>query len=193
MLEELLEKAAKEKKLIGSGLIAQILNELTALSDEDLTDGMAEFVPRLGSILERRISEIEDVDAKKATDLVLEFLPQIIGKIISSDEEIKNELAMTEDMTFNLKAGNILEMCVEIKGGKMSLSPGLAEERDFFVDVPAERFLRILSGDEDAMSGLMGGGIAMWREGDEGDMTKAISILPLITVVAEKLKLDTML
>lgn len=192
-LEELLGKAAKEKKLVGSGLMTQIIEAVTALDYEDLVNAMPKFLPDLGRVLEARTPEIEEIDVKKATDFVLKYLPQIIDKMTSSDVEIKNELAATEDMTFNVKAGNIAEMCVEIKEGKISLSPGLASERDFFIDVPTGKLWRIMSGEEDAMSGFIGGGIAMWRDGDEGDMTKAISILPLITVVLEKLGLERLM
>ena len=192
-LEELLKKVAKGKGLVGSGQMARIAEAVTALDYEDLVKAVPEFLPRLVEVLQARAREIEEIDVKKATGFMLKYLPQIIEKMISSDVEIKNELAATEDMTFNVKAGNILETCVRIKGGKISLSPGLAEERDFFIDVPTGELLRIMTAEENAMSGLMGGGIAMWREDDEGDMTKSISILPLITVVLEKLGLERLM
>jgi len=192
-LEELLKKVAKGKRLVGSGQMTRIAEAVTALDYEDLVKAVPEFLPRLGEVLQARAPEIEEIDVKKATDSMLKYLPQIIERMISSDVEIRNELAAVEDMTFNLKAGNILEMCVKIKEGKISLSPGLAEERDFFIDVPTRELLRLMTGEEDAMSGFMGGGIAMWRDGDEGDMTKSIGILPLITVVLEKLGLERLM
>lgn len=193
MLKELLARSAKEKKLIGSGLITQIMDELTALSYDDLVTEMPELVPKLGSVLENRIPEIEEVDTEKGTDFVLKYLPQIMEKVVSSDGEVKDELAATEDMTINVKLGNIAEMAAQIKDGTISFSPGLGQERDFFIDMSTEKLLRILSGKDDALSGFMGGGIEMWREGDEGDMEKAQSLLPLLTVVLEKLKLERMM
>ena len=192
-LEELLKKAAKGKGLVGSGLMSQMVRTVAALDYEDLVKAVPDFLPRLGEVLEARAPEMEEIDVEKATDFMLKYLPKIVKKVTSSDAEIKNELAATEDMTFNVKAGNILEMCVKIKKGKIALSPGLAEERDFFIDVPTGELLRLMTGEEDAISGFMGGGIAMWRDGDEGDMTKAMSILPLITVVLEKLGLERMM
>jgi len=192
MLQELLAKSAKEKKLIGSELLTQIMDELTALSYDDLVTEMPEFVAKLGSVLEKRVPELEEVDTGKGTDFVLKYLPKIAEKV-SSDGEVKNELAATEDMTFNVKLGNIAEMAVQIKDGTISFSPGLGPERDFFIDMSIEKLLTILSGKDDALSGFMGGSIEMWREGDEGDMEKAQSLLPLLTVVSEKLKLERMM
>lgn len=192
-LEELLIKVAKGKRLIGSGQMTRIAEAVTALDYEDLVKAVPEFFPRIGEVLQTWAPEIEELDVKKATGFMLKYLPQIIEKMISSDAEIKNELAAVEDMTFNVKASNILEMCVKIEEGKISLVPGLAEERDFFIDVPTGELLRVMTGEEDAMSGFMGGAIRMWREDDEGDMTKAASILPLITVVLEKLGLERLM
>lgn len=192
MLQELVAKSAREKKVIGSKLIPQMMDGLTALSYDDLVTQMPEFVAKLGSVLQNRLPEIEEIDTKKGTNFALKYLPLIVEKVVSSDEEVKNELAATEDMTFNVKLGNIAEMTVQIQDGRVSFSPGLAQERDFFIEMSAEKLLRILSGKEDALSGFMGGGIEMWREGDEGNMEKAQSLLPLLTVVLEKLKLERM-
>jgi len=188
-LEELLKKAAKGKGLVGSGLMSQMVRTVAALDYEDLVKAAPDFLPRLGEVLEARAPEKEEIDVEKATDFMLKYLPKIIKKVTTADTEIKNELAATEDMTFNVKAGNILETCVKIKKGKISLSPGLSEERDFFIDIPTRELLRLMTGEEDPMAGFMGGSIAMWRDGDEGDMTKAMSVLPLISVVLEKLGL----
>jgi len=192
-LEELLKKVAKGKRLVGSGQMTQFVEAIAALDYEDLVKAVPEFFPHLGQVLEARAPEIEEIDVKKSTRFMLKYLPKIIEKMISSDIEIKNELAAIEDMTFNVKASNILETCVKIKGGKISLSPGLAEERDFFIEVPTRELLRIMTGEEDMMSGFIGGGIAMWRDDDEGDMTKAMSILPLVTVVLEKAGLERLM
>lgn len=193
MLQELLAKSAKEKKVIGSKLIPQMMDELTALSYDDLVTQMPEIVAKLGSVLQNRLPEIEEIDTKKGTNFALKYLPHIVEKVVSSDEEVKNELAATEDMTFNVKLGNIAEMTVQIQDGRISFSPGLGKERDFFIDVSTEKLLQILSGKEDALSGFMGGSIEMWREGDEGDMEKAQNLLPFLTVFLEKLRLERMI
>lgn len=193
MLQELLAKSAKEQKVIGSRLIPQMMDELTTLSYDDLVAQMSEFVAKMGSVLQNRLPEIEEIDTKKGTNFTLKYVPQIVEKVVSSDGEVKKELAATEDMTFNVKLGNIAEMAVQIKDGKIFFNPGLSQERDFFIEMSTEKLLRILSGKDDALSGFMGGGIEMWREGDEGNMEKAQDLLPLLTVVLEKLKLERML
>jgi len=192
-LQELLAKSAKEEKLIGSKLMPQMLDELTALSYDDLIAQMPEFVAQLGNLLEKRLPEMEEVDTKKGTNFILKYLPQIVEKVVSSDGEVRTELVATEDMTFNLRLGNIAEMAVQIKDGRISFSPGLVQERDFFIHMSTEKLLRILSGKDDAISGFIGGGIEMWREGDEGNMEKAQNLLPLLTVFLEKLKLERMI
>lgn len=193
MVQELLAKSATEKKLIGSGVMTQIMDELTSLSYDDLVTEMPQFVAKLGSLLEKRITEIEEVDTDKGTGFVLKYLPQIVQQVVSSDAEAKNELAATGDMTINVRLGNIAELAVQIKDGTISFSPGLGQERDFFVDMSTEKLLSILSGKDDVLSGFMGGGIQMWREGDEGDMQKAQDFLPLLTVILEKLRLERMI
>ncbi len=193
MLQELLAKSATEKKLIGSKLMPQIMDELTALAYDDLVAQMPEFVAKLGSVLQNRLSEIAEIDVKKGTDFALKYLPQVVEKVVSSDGEVRSDLEATEDMTFNLKLGNMAAMTVQIKDGRLSFSPGLAQERDFFIEMSTEKLLRILSGKEDALSGFMGGSIAMWREGDEGNMEKAQSLLPFLAVFLEKLRLERMI
>jgi len=190
-LKELLKKAIKQDRLIGSGLLTQIMDEVSALDYQHLVDEAPGVISGLGNVLEGRVGEIEAVGNEKATAFVLNYLPQITDKLVSSDTEIKSELVATEDMNFNVKAGDIAEVHVEIKDGAISFSPGLIEDRDFYMDMTTTKVLRLMAGKDDALSGFMGGSIAMWRDDDVGDMSKAFSLLPLITVVAGGLQLDT--
>jgi putative sterol carrier protein len=197
-LGELLKKAAKQEKLIGSGVVTQIMDEVSALDYDGLVKTIPDLLPKLGKVLEKRLPEMEEIDTGKATAFVLKYLPKMAEKIISSDEEVKDELGMTEDMTFNLNVtgsdGNIAEMRVDIKDGNISFNPGQAEEKHFIMDISTEKLLRIMSGEDDAISGFMGGGIEMWREEtDESNAIKVLSLMPLITLVAQKLKLEKMM
>ncbi|MDY6834511.1 MAG: hypothetical protein SVY53_06905 [Chloroflexota bacterium] len=188
-LTELLDKALKKDKLIGSGILTEVIDSVAALEYEGLIDTVPALLPKLGKVLEPRISEIDEVGIDKSTEFVLKYVPNITQKLISSDAEVRNELAQTEDMNFNLKAGNIVEAQVQIKGGQISFSPGLHDERDFFITMSTPKLLRIMQRQDDIESGLIGGGIEMWSEGDEGDMEKAQSFLPLLTVILQKLRL----
>jgi len=184
-----LEKAIKKDKLIGSGVLTEVMDGVAALEYEDLVETVPALLSKLGKALEPRVSEIDEVGIEKSTEFVLKYVPKMTQKLISSEAEVKNELALTEDMNFNLKAGIIAEAQVQIKGGQMSFNPGLTNERDFFIDISTPKLFRIMQGQDDIESGLIGGGIEMWREGDEGDMEKAQSFLPLLTVILQKLKL----
>lgn len=189
---ELLEGAQEQERLIGSERMKEVMESLASLEYEGLVEVMPGFLPSLGRVLEARTAEIDEWGIEKGTDFFLTYLPRITEKMVSSDGDIKNELAMTEEMSFNLKAGNMIGTQVRIRDGGVSYSPGLAGERDFFIDIPEPKLFRIMRGQEDVMSGLMGGGIEMWREGEEGDMEKAQDLLPLVTLVLAKLKLDGM-
>ena len=197
-LGELLKKAAKQEKLIGSGVVTQIMDEVSTLDYDGLVKTIPDLLPKLGKVLEKRLPEMEEIDTGKVTAFVLKYLPKMAEKVISSDEEVKGELAMTEDMIFNLNVtgsdGNIAEMRVDIKDGNISFNPGQAEEKHFIMDISTEKLLRIMSGEDDAISGFMGGGIEMWREEtDESNAMKVLSLMPLITLVAQKLKLEKMM
>ena len=201
-LGELLKKAAKQEKLIGSGVVTQIMDEVSALDYYGLVKTIPDLLPKLGKVLEKRVPEMEEIDTGKATAFILKYLPKMAEKVISSDEEVKDELAMTEDMTFNLNVtgsdGNIAEMYVDIKDGNISFNPGQAEEKHFFMDISVDKLLRIMSGEDDAASGFMGGGIEMWRDGayfpaDESNAVKILSLMPFMVLVAQKLNLEKMM
>ena len=115
-------------------------------------------------------------------------IAQEVERIVSEDEEVKKEISLTENMVFNVKIGDTIEMGVKIKDDELSID-GVSDEPDFFIDIPKKTLSEIISGEKDVMSPFMSGEIVMWREGKAGDASKAMDILPLITTFTEKLGL----
>lgn len=108
---------------------------------------------------------------------------------MTGDDEIKIEMSLTPDMVFNLKSDPVLGFKVEIKDGKPSVSCDLSSEPDFSIDIPQGTLKDMISGNKDVMTPFMGGEVAMWQDGKLGNMSKAMDLMPLITVVADKMDL----
>lgn len=114
----------------------------------------------------------------------------VVESMISENQDIKDELVLTGELVFNLTSDPVLELKVEIKDGKASFSHELSKEPDFFVEIPPETLKAMISGEKDVITPLMGGEIAMWKEGVVGDMSKAMDIIPLVTALAEDMELS---
>ena len=134
----------------------------------------------LKNILENAIDGNKKVELSAITGAV----DNMIG-----DEEIKIEMSLTPDMVFNLKSDPVLGFKVEIKDGKPSVSCDLSSEPDFSIDIPQGTLKAMVSGEKDVMTPFMGGEIAMWQDGNLGDMQKAMDLMPLITAVADNMDL----
>ena len=134
----------------------------------------------LKNILENAIDGNKKVELSAITGAV----DNMIG-----DEEIKIEMSLTPDMVFNLRSDPVLGFKVEIKDGKPSVSCDLSSEPDFSIDIPQGTLKAMISGEKDVMTPFMGGEIAMWQDGNLGDMQKAMDLMPLITAVADNMDL----
>jgi putative sterol carrier protein len=135
----------------------------------------------LKGLLEKAVEEEKAIDIGQ--------ISKAFENVISGDEDVKRELSLTENIVFNVTTDGIITMSVKIEDGKPSFSSDLAEKPDFFIDIQTKTLSEIMSGEKDVMTPFMGGEIAMWKEGNVGHMGKAMDILPLITVLAEKLEL----
>ncbi len=137
---------------------------------------------KLKDMLETAVDEGKAVESDQIRDA--------LESLISANQEIKDELALTSDLVFNLKSDNILGLKVELKDGKAYFDSELSETPDFFIEIPSGTLKAILTGKKDAITPLMGGEIAMWKDGTIGDMSKAMDIIPLVTAVAEGMGLS---
>jgi len=127
-------------------------------------------------------------DAIEEKEVTADDIAKEVERIVSENEEIKKEISLTEEMIFNVKIGDTIEIGVKINGDELSVD-GVSDEPDFFIDISLKILSEIISGEKDVMSPFMGGEIVMWREGEAGDASKAMDILPLITIFTEKLGL----
>jgi len=134
----------------------------------------------LKELLKEAIEEGKTLDVDK--------IAKEVKKMVSEDEEVKKEITLTEEMVFNVKIGDTIKMGMKIKGDELSVDD-VSDEPDFFIDIPKKTLSEIISGEKDVMSPFMGGEIVMWREGEAGDASKAMDILPLITIFTEKVGL----
>ena len=126
-------------------------------------------------------------DAIEEKEVTADDIAREVERIASEDEEIKKEISLTEEMIFNVKIGDTIEMGVKINGDDLSVD-GISDEPDFFIDISAKILSEMLSGDRDVISSLMGGDIVTWREGEVYDASKLNLLVPLMMSFARDLK-----
>lgn len=126
-------------------------------------------------------------DAIEEKEVTADDIAKEVERIASEDEEIKKEISLTEEMIFNVKIGDTIEMGVKINGDGLSVD-GISDEPDFFIDISPKILSEILSGDRDVISSLMGGDIVTWREGEAYDASKLNLLVPLMMSFARELK-----
>lgn len=127
------------------------------------------------------------VDEKKKVEL--SQMTEAVEAMVSDDKEIGKEISLAGDVVFNMVSDPVMKFRVELKDGKTSLSCDLADDPDFFIEIPFNTLEGIISGKKDVVTPFMGGEISMWKDGMVGNMAKAMDIMPIITVVAEKMEL----
>lgn len=218
-LKALMDKALAADKLIGSGIPTEVVDALDETDASDLlailpdvldkapqimdkvlpeiesvaVDDLVDFMPRLMGMNEKMQdmdpSDLEGVLPKMAENIpkIMPTMMKLMDKIISSDEELAEELEGAEDMAINVKAGDVMTICMAIKDGKMSMGTELADDADMTMEIPMDIMLNLMTGTGDAMSAFMGGDVKM-----DGDMSKAMGLMPLMTVFSEKFGIEMM-
>jgi len=218
-INELMDKAIAADKIIGSGIPTQVVEALDETDASDLlavfpglldkapqvmdkvlpeletvsVDDLVEFMPKLMGMNEKMQdldpSDLEEILPKMAENIpkIMPTMMTLMDKIISSDEELAEELEGAEDMAINVKAGDVMTICMAIKDGKMSMGTELADDADMTMDIPMDIMLNLMTGTGDAMSAFMGGDVKM-----DGDMSKAMGLMPLMTVFSEKFGIEMM-
>ncbi|RZN66481.1 MAG: hypothetical protein EF807_08485 [Candidatus Methanolliviera hydrocarbonicum] len=126
-------------------------------------------------------------DATEEKEVTADDIAKEVERIVSEDEEIKKEISLTEEMIFNVKIGDTIEIGVKINGDELSVD-GVSDEPDFFIDISPKILSEMLSGDRDVISSLMGGDIVTWREGEVYDASKLNLLVPLMMSFARKLE-----
>ena len=126
-------------------------------------------------------------DATEEKEVTADDIAKEVERIVSEDEEIKKEISLTEEMIFNVKIGDTIEIGMRIKGDELSVD-GVSDEPDFFIDISPKILSEMLLGDRDVTSSLMGGDIVTWREGEVYDASKLNLLVPLMMSFARELK-----
>lgn len=218
-LKALMDKALAADKLIGSGIPTEVVDAIADSDASDLLAALPDVLDKAPQIMDKVLPEIETVEVDALIDFMPKFMginekmqdmdpsdlegvlpkmaeniPKIMptmmklmDKIIASDEELAEELEGAEDMAINIKAGDVMTICMAIKDGKMSIGTDLADDADMTMDIPMDVMLNLMTGTGDAMSAFMGGDVKM-----DGDMSKAMGLMPVMTVFSEKFGIEMM-
>ncbi|MFX0139726.1 MAG: hypothetical protein ACFFDN_39165 [Candidatus Hodarchaeota archaeon] len=184
---DMLNKYLKDKKAVNSEIIKNILEKITALNFNEMVENLSEMLHKLGILMEIN-GGIENLSDVLATNFTL-FIQKLL-----QDEEIKYELNLTPNMTFNLSIGK-RAMGVEIKDGTINFRAEPFkwpdEPLDFFVEIPLDIIPKIFTGKENLMVELMAGErIKLWREKLPYNAGKLFELMPLLSITLEKLNLD---
>jgi putative sterol carrier protein len=184
-MADLVEKMVPMLEKIDLEALYKVLPDIISPITSGLMDRMQDMMGGM---------EMETEDVEKMMAPMGEYMPRLItpmmgimDRIIEADEEIKNELAGAEDMVFNIKMGDVLQMSMGMKGGKLEIGTELAPEPDLSIEIPMSMITDMMSGAVDPMSAFMGGDVKM-----EGDMSKAMGLMPLMTVFTEKFGIEIM-
>lgn len=176
-------------------IMAKAESEISEVDAKALLDFVEKM--NLGDLM----GKMQEVDPGKAEELMpkvmpkmSEYMPRIIApmmtlmdKIIASDEEIAEELEGAEDLAINIKMGDALSMGVQLKDGKFSLGTEDITDADMNVEIPTDIMINLMTGQGDPMSAFMGGDVKM-----DGDMSKAMGLMPLMTVFTDKFGIELM-
>ena len=176
-------------------IMAKAESEISEVDAKALLDFVEKM--NLGDLM----GKMQEVDPEKAEELMpkvmpkmSEYMPRVLApmmtlmdKIIASDEEIAEELEGAEDLAINIKMGDALSMGVQLKDGKFSLGTEDITDADMNVEIPTDIMINLMTGQGDPMSAFMGGDVKM-----DGDMSKAMGLMPLMTVFTDKFGIELM-
>ncbi|MDY6965476.1 MAG: SCP2 sterol-binding domain-containing protein [Halobacteriota archaeon] len=218
-LKSLMYEALESEKLIGSGIPTEIMGKIGDVNAEDLISALPMVLENSPKIMDKVLSEMETIETgdiidflpkfmsinEKMQDLdpsdlsevlpkMTEFIPKImpvlislIDKVIATDDDLSEELENAEDLIININAGGIMTICMQIKDGKMHIGTELADSADMSMEIPMDVMLNLMTGTGDPMSAFMGGDVNM-----EGDISKAMGIMPLMGILSEKFGFEMM-
>ena len=179
------------------------IDPIMAKAEKEIPDvdakALLDFVEQMN--LGDLMGKMQEVDPSKAEELMPEVMPKmaeymprimapmmtLMDKIIAADEEISEELEGAEDLAINIKMGDAMSMGIQLKDGKFSIGTEDISDADMSVEIPTEVMINLMTGQGDPMSSFMGGDVKM-----DGDMSKAMGLMPLMTVFTEKFGLELM-
>jgi|GEM_PF-5707920 putative sterol carrier protein len=108
-----------------------------------------------------------------------------IKKLIKSDDDLKKEVSLMDDMSFYVSLGG-QKIGVQIKNGEIFFVNKL-DKPEFFIEISQKTLSNLLGGKRDLISSLMGGDIVTWKEGEPYDASKLNILTPLMISLTEKI------
>ncbi len=176
-------------------IMEKIEGEIAGVEVNDLL----EFVEKMN--MGELMGKMQEADAAKIEELMpgvmpkmAEYMPKIMpammalmDKVTGSDEELAEELEGAEDMAINIQMGDAMAMTMQIKDGKMAMGTTPVDDADMSIEIPMDIMVGMITGTADPMSAFMGGDVKM-----DGDMSKGMALMPLMTVFSEKFGLELM-
>ena len=131
-------------------------------------------------------SAIEEVKKKVASkEFDAKDLPLFLAalqEISATNEDLKDELEDTEDVTIQFKVPGVVEAYIEIKGGKLTAKQGAKDDADVTLEMTEEVGKNLFTGETDAASAYMAGDLKII-----GEMAKAMKLRSLIEIAGESL------
>jgi len=116
----------------------------------------------------------------------IEGIIEEIKKMAENDEDLKREISLMDNISFNITFGNSQKIGIQIKDGEIFFVDKL-EKPEFFIEIPQKILSDLLDRKKDLLSSLMGGDIITWREGEPYDASKLNILTPLMISLAEKI------
>jgi len=176
-------------------IMEKIEGEVAGVEVNDLL----EFVEKMD--MGELMGKMQEADPAKIEELMpgvmpkmAEYMPKIMpammalmDKVTASDEELAEELEGAEDMAINIQMGDAMAMTMQIKDGKMAMGTTPVDNADMSIEIPMDIMVGMITGTADPMSAFMGGDVKM-----DGDMSKGMALMPLMTVFSEKFGMELM-
>jgi putative sterol carrier protein len=151
---------------------------INIVKDDDLKDF-------LGTMREK-IAELSSDDLK---EIIPKFLPIMFGgmqELLDASEDAKDELEDMDDMAMMISVPDMnVQIFMKIEDGKFTAGEGEVDDPDLTIKMAEETFMKMATGDLDAMQAYMSGEVQL-----EGDMTKAMAIRPLMDILADEYEFD---
>jgi putative sterol carrier protein len=133
-----------------------------------------------------KVNAVEEVKKKVASkDFQAKDLPlflQALEEFSATNEDLKDELEDTEDVTIQFNVPGVVQAYIEIKGGKLTAKQGTKADADVTLEMTEEVGKNLFTGETDAASAYMAGDLKII-----GEMAKAMKLRSLIEIAGESL------
>ncbi|MHA1310392.1 MAG: SCP2 sterol-binding domain-containing protein [Candidatus Helarchaeota archaeon] len=173
-----LEEGLSKDKILKVIDMTEKVGFLNIVKDDDLKD----FLPSM----REKIADLSSDDLK---EIIPKFLPVMfkgMQELLEASEEAQEELEDIDDMAIVISVPDMnVNIYMKIEEGKFSAGEGDIEDASLKIKMDESTFMKMATGDLDAMQAYMSGEIQL-----EGDMTKAMAIRPLLDVLADEYDFD---